>query len=242
MTTTAPTQYDTSFIDWQDEVERMLETLEEKIQEGVDWVLDQWDGSILDSWLKYTSPAAYAAGKYALSRLEDAIQRIWDEFERILPEVWEQVRRLFATPWGLMDLSERYSEAAGALRDEEIAVERLTRHLQKGWSGDAAAAYAGVAAEQKNAILAVNTGLTSASSACATGARPVGHPRRRPCHQGDRRGRDRGAAPGQRAARFLGRQHHRQPRRVDRSQRRPGGPALGQRVARHRFLRPRRRP
>ena len=173
MTTTAPTQYDTSFIDWQDEVERMLETLEEKIQEGVDWVLDQWDGSILDSWLKYTSPAAYAAGKYALSRLEDAIQRIWDEFERILPEVWEQVRRLFATPWGLMDLSERYSEAAGALRDEEIAVERLTRHLQKGWSGDAAAAYAGVAAEQKNAILAVNTGLTSASSACATGARQV---------------------------------------------------------------------
>lgn len=173
MTTTSPTQNDTSFIDWQDEVQEMLDELEEKIQEGVDWVLDQWDGSILDSWLKYTSPAVYAAGKYAVEKLEEAIQRIWDEFERILPEVWDEVRRLFATPWGLMDLSEKYSEAAGALRDEEIAVDRLTRHIQKGWSGDAATAYNGVALEQKKAILAVNTGLTSASSACATGARQI---------------------------------------------------------------------
>jgi uncharacterized protein YukE len=173
VTTTGPTQHDTSFIDWQDEVEDMLEQLEDKIQEGVDWVLDQWDGSILDSWLKYTSPAVYAAGKYALDKLEEAIERIWDEFERILPEVWDQVRRLFATPWGLMDLNQRYSEAAGKLRDEELAVDRLTRHIQKGWSGDAWTAYHGVATEQKKAILAVNTGLTSAASACATGARQI---------------------------------------------------------------------
>lgn len=173
MTTTSPTLADTSYVDFQDDVERMLEEIEAKIAEGIGWVADQWDGSILDSWLKYTSPAVYAAGKYAVSRLEDAFDAIWDAFEEALPRVWEQVRRLFATPWGLMALSEAYSEAAGQLRDEEIAVDRLTRHVQKGWSGDAWTAYNGVAIEQKKAILAVNTGLTAAATACAAGAKQI---------------------------------------------------------------------
>lgn len=173
MTTTSPTLADTSYVDFQDEVQAMLETVRDKIQEGIDWVADQWDGSILDSWLKYTSPAVYAAGKYALSKLEDAFDALWDAFEEAVPKVWEQVRTLFATPWGLMALSEAYSEAAGQLRDEEIAVDRLTRHLQKGWSGDAWTAYNGVATEQKKAILAVNTGLTAASTACAAGAKQI---------------------------------------------------------------------
>ena len=173
MTTTAPTLHDMSFVEFQDEVEGLLDDLHAKIQEGIDWVADQWDGSILDSWLKYTSPAVYAAGKYALHKLEEAFEAIWDALEEVLPKVWAEVRRLFATPWGLMALSEAYSEAAGQLRDEEIAVDRLTRHIQKGWSGDAWTAYNGVATEQKKAILAINTGLTAAATAAAAGAKQI---------------------------------------------------------------------
>jgi hypothetical protein len=166
-------QPDLSYVDFMDDVEKYLQKVEDKIQEGIDWVWEQWDKSILNKYGKWVSLAAYLAIEHAKNNLEDAIQAIWDKFEEVCEGVWEKIKQLFATPWGLMDLSERYSSAAGLLRGEATLIDRIKRHIQKGWSGDAFVAYSGMTDEQKNALNGLAGGLSTASSACATGAKQI---------------------------------------------------------------------
>lgn len=168
-----PSQTDLSFVHFNDDVEEYLDKVEEKIREGVDWVWDQWDNSIVNKYGRFVSPVAWWAINNAKGHLEDAIEAIWDEFEKVCEGVWEKVRELFATPWGLMDLSERYSSAAGILRGEATLIDRIKRHIQKGWSGDAFTAYGGMTDEQKAALNGIATGLSTASSACATSAQQI---------------------------------------------------------------------
>lgn len=168
-----PSQTDLSYVDFTDDVETYLDKVEEKIREGIDWVWDQWDNSIVNKYGRWVSPVAWLAINHAKDNLEDAIESIWDKFEEVCEGVWEKVRELFATPWGLMDLSERYSSAAGVLRSEVTLIDRIKRHIEKGWSGDAFTAYGGMTEEQKWALNGLATGLTSASSACATSAQQI---------------------------------------------------------------------
>lgn len=168
-----PSQTDLSYVHFNDDVEEYLDKVEEKIREGVDWVWDQWDNSIVNKYGRFVSPVAWWAINNAKDNLEDAIDSIWDEFEEVCEGVWEKVRELFATPWGLMDLSERYSSAAGILRGEATLIDRIKRHIQKGWSGDAFTAYGGMTDEQKFALNGIATGLSTASSACATSAQQI---------------------------------------------------------------------
>jgi hypothetical protein len=167
------TQPDLSFVDFSDDVEEYLDKVEEQIREGIDWVWDRWDDSIVNKYGRFVSPIAWWAINNAKDNLEDAIDSIWDEFEKVCEGVWEKVRELFATPWGLMDLSGRYSSAAGILRGEVTLIDRIKRHIEKGWSGDAFTAYGGMTEEQKWALNGLAAGLTTASSACATGAQQI---------------------------------------------------------------------
>lgn len=166
-------QPDLSYVDFMDDVEKYLGQVQDKIEEGIDWVWDQWDNSIVNKYGRWVSPIAWLAINHAKDNLEDAIDAIWDKFEEVCEGVWEKVRELFATPWGLMDLSERYSEAAGILRGEATLIDRIKRHIQKGWAGDAFVAYGGMTDEQKFALNGMATGLSTASSACATGAQQI---------------------------------------------------------------------
>lgn len=166
-------QPDLSYVDFMDDVEKYLGQVQDKIEEGIDWVWEQWDNSIVNKYGRWVSPIAWLAINHAKDNLEDAIDSIWDKFEEVCEGVWEKVRELFATPWGLMDLSERYSEAAGILRGEATLIDRIKRHIQKGWAGDAFVAYGGMTDEQKFALNGMATGLSTASSACATGAQQI---------------------------------------------------------------------
>lgn len=166
-------QPDLSYVDFMDDVEKYLGQVQDKIEEGIDWVWEQWDNSIVNKYGRWVSPLAWLAINHAKDNLEDAIDSIWEKFEEVCEGVWEKVRELFATPWGLMDLSERYSEAAGILRGEATLIDRIKRHIQKGWAGDAFVAYGGMTDEQKFALNGMATGLSTASSACATGAQQI---------------------------------------------------------------------
>lgn len=168
-----PSQNDLSYVHFTDDVEEWLGKVEDKIEEGIDWVWEQWDNSVVNKYGKWVSPALWIAINHAKGNLEDAIEDIWDKFTEVCEGVWEEVRSLFATPWGLMDLSERYSSAAGILRGEATLIDRIKRHIQKGWSGDAFTAYGGMTDEQKNALNGLATGLSTASTACATGAKQI---------------------------------------------------------------------
>ncbi len=168
-----PSQTDLSYVHFTDDVEEWLGKVEDKIEEGIDWVWEQWDNSIVNKYGKWVSPALWLAINHAKGNLEDAIEDIWEKFKEVCEGVWEEVRSLFATPWGLMDLSERYSSAAGILRGEATLIDRIKRHIQKGWSGDAFTAYGGMTDEQKNALNGLAAGLSTASTACATGAKQI---------------------------------------------------------------------
>lgn len=168
-----PSQTDLSYVHFTDDVEEWLGKVEDKIEEGIDWVWEQWDNSVVNKYGKWVSPALWLAINHAKGNLEDAIEDIWEKFKEVCEGVWEEVRSLFATPWGLMDLSERYSSAAGILRGEATLIDRIKRHIQKGWSGDAFTAYGGMTDEQKNALNGLAAGLSTASTACATGAKQI---------------------------------------------------------------------
>lgn len=168
-----PSQDDLSYVHFTDDVEEWLGKVEDKIEEGIDWVWEQWDNSVLNKYGRWVSPALWIAINHAKGNLEDAIEDIWEKFKEVCEGVWEEVRSLFATPWGLMDLSERYSSAAGILRGEATLIDRIKRHIQKGWAGDAFTSYSGMTDEQKNALNGLATGLSTASSACATGAKQI---------------------------------------------------------------------
>lgn len=168
-----PSQTDLSYVHFTDDVEEWLGKVEDKIEEGIDWVWEQWDNSVVNKYGRWVSPALWIAINHAKGNLEDAIEDIWEKFKEVCEGVWEEVRSLFATPWGLMDLSERYSSAAGILRGEATLIDRIKRHIQKGWAGDAFTSYGGMTDEQKNALNGLATGLSTASSACATGAKQI---------------------------------------------------------------------
>ncbi len=168
-----PSQTDLSYVDFTDDVEEYLEKVQAKIKEGIDWVWDQWDNSIVNKYGKWVSPVAWWAINNAKDNLEDACNSIWDKFEEVCEGVWEKVKELFATPWGLMDMSNQYSSAAGILRGEATLIDRIKRHIQKGWSGDAFVSYGGLTDEQKNALNGLATGLSTASTACATSAKQI---------------------------------------------------------------------
>lgn len=166
-------QLDLSYVDFTDDVETWLGKIEDKIREGETWVWEQWDNSIVMKYGRWVSPVAWFAINHAKNALEDAIEAIWDKFTEVCEGVWEKIRELFATPWGLMDLSERYSSASGVLQNQVTLIDRISRHIEKGWEGDAFTAYAGMTTEQKAAIAGLQGALSTASSACAAGANQI---------------------------------------------------------------------
>lgn len=162
-----------TYKEFQDDVKKNLEDLEDKIREGIDYVLEKWRTCNGNSWVKDVSPAVAALAEYYWRKLKKAIDAIWDHFEKVVRAVWRQVKRLLAHPAGLMFLSNAYSRAAGSLRDEKIEIDRMTRHVRKGWFGDAYFSYEGLANEQKAALTAVDKALTDASTKCAESAKQM---------------------------------------------------------------------
>lgn len=156
-----------------DRIEKCLERLEAEVRKGIDWVVEKWN-TYIDSlgWDKYLPHVAMQIEYYA-RKLEGAFKEIWKALKKAVSKIWGEVKRLTGSPLGLISLSDSYSTAAGSLRDEKIAIDRMTRHVRKGWFGDAYFSYEGLATEQKNALDAVNKGLTEASTKCAESAKQI---------------------------------------------------------------------
>ena len=167
------TEYD-HYSEFDTDVETKLEELHEKIQEGIDYIWQKWDDSILSSnWGWLISPGLKAAVELHKGNLEDEIEKLWDSFETKAEEMWDKVNDLTGDPWALMLMNDAYLTAAGKIRDETVVVGNMTAQVKKGWEGDAYDSYFNTATKQTNAITGVDKGLVAAAAACAAGALQV---------------------------------------------------------------------
>lgn len=167
------TDYD-YFSQYSDDVERQVQVLSDKIEEGVQSVVDTFNDTIgSKDWMWFVSPAVKVAYEIAKGNLEDEIQRLWDEFSRACEDMWAKVEEMTGNPWNLMDMNAAYLRAAGRIRDEKTVVNDLTSEVSKHWQGVAYTAYTHVAAEQLAAINGVDKGLVRAATACAEGAQQI---------------------------------------------------------------------
>lgn len=171
------TEYD-FYSDYTDDTELQLEDVKKKIEEGVDYIIDTWNDSIiakgLDSdWAWVISPGLKAGYEWAKGNLEDEIERLWGEFEKFCEDLWDEISDVTGEPWTLMSMNAAYIKAAGRIRDEKRVINDIGTRLALSWSGDAFTTYDALVKEQNNAIIAVDTGLKSAATACAEGARQI---------------------------------------------------------------------
>jgi hypothetical protein len=160
--------------EFSDDVETQLDDVKKKIEEGVQQVIDTFNDTIgSKGWMWFVSPAVKIAYELAKDNLEDEIQRLWDEFERIVDDTWEKVVDLTGDPWELMEMNAAYMRAAGRIRDEKTVIGDLTSEVRKNWDGDAYWAYFNVTGEQTKAVAGVDGGLVRAATACAEGAQQI---------------------------------------------------------------------
>lgn len=158
-------------IDFRNGVEEKLQEFSDKIQEGVNWVIDQWESCVGNQkWMWFVSPAVKIAYELAGDRIQDAINSIWDTWETEVQKIWDTVDDLTGDPFELMEMNGSYHDAAGRIRDEKVVLDRIVSVVGEQWEGDAFTAFTETVAEQKNAISGVDSGLTSAADACANGA------------------------------------------------------------------------
>ncbi|WP_426247068.1 WXG100 family type VII secretion target [Nocardioides sp. LHG3406-4] len=160
--------------DFRSDVEKKVQEFSDKIQEGVNWVIDEWEKCIGNqNWMWIVSPAVKLAYELAGDRLQDAINAIWDYWEEKSQEIWDSVDNVAGDPFELMAMNEAYHAAAGAIRDEKIVLGRIVSTASSHWEGLAFTAFSDTIEEQKNAIAGVDSGLTSAATACAEGAKQI---------------------------------------------------------------------
>jgi hypothetical protein len=167
------TDYD-HFPEFSDDVESQLDDVKEKIEQGVKQVVDTFNDTIGSSgWMWFVSPAVKIAYELAKDNLEDEIQRLWDEFGRIVDDTWEKIDDLTGDPWELMEINAAYMRAAGRIRDEKTVIGDLSSEVRKHWDGQAWWSYFNVSGEQTKAVAGVDGGLVSAATACAEGAQQI---------------------------------------------------------------------
>jgi uncharacterized protein YukE len=167
------TDYD-HYPEFSDDVETKLDDVKEKIEQGVQQVIDTFNDTVgSKGWMWLVSPAVKIAYEIAKDNLEDEIQRLWDEFERIVDDTWEKIDDLTGDPWELMEMNAAYMRAAGRIRDEKTVIGDLTSEVRKNWDGDAYWAYFNVTGEQTKAVAGVDGGLVRAATACAEGAQQI---------------------------------------------------------------------
>jgi uncharacterized protein YjbJ (UPF0337 family) len=161
------------FGEFTDDADDLLDQLEAKIQEGVDWVIQQWEDH-MNSWkMKLelsVSPAIAYLAHQAVQKLEAALKELWDLFSDFVTDLWAKIDKMIGGPWALMQMSDYYTWASAHLRDEGTLVARMNDRLSEHWEGDARDAFGKVTAEQVAAINGVSDGLTAAAAACAGGA------------------------------------------------------------------------
>lgn len=167
------TDYD-YYSQYSDDVGKQIDSLTDRIEEGVQQVLDTFNDTIgSKGWMWFVSPAVKIAYEVAKDNLEDEIQRLWDEFEKAVDDMWSKVEEMTGNPWNLMDMNAAYLEAAGRIRDEKTVINDLTTEVSQHWQGLAYTSYLHVAQEQMAAINGVDKGLVRAATACAEGAQQI---------------------------------------------------------------------
>lgn len=167
------TDYD-YYSEYSDDVGQKIDDLTDRIEEGVQSVLDTFNDTIGSSgWMWFVSPAVKIAYEVAKDNLEEEIQRLWDEFEQAVDEMWAKVEEMTGNPWNLMDMNAAYLNAAGKIRDEKTVINDLTTEVSQHWQGTAYTSYLHVAQEQLAAINGVDLGLVRAGTACAEGAQQI---------------------------------------------------------------------
>lgn len=154
-------------------VETEMENFGKKIDEGLEWVADQWEKCVMDSNWGWLSPGLKAAYELAKDKCEDEMRSLVDEFREQAANIWDTVEKVTGDPLELMDMNAAYISAASALRDEKIVIGRLQSSVASRWSGDAFDAYSNMISEQTSAIAGIDAGISSAASACAEGAKQI---------------------------------------------------------------------
>ncbi|WP_134738335.1 hypothetical protein [Nocardioides sp. 503] len=166
------TTYD-YYQDYNDDVDTKIQELSDKIEEGVQKVIDTFNDTIGSSNWAWISPGLKIAYNMAKDKIEEEIEHLWNEFTKFCEDMWAKVEEMTGNPFHLMDMNASYLKAAGRIRDEKMVVDSLLAEVTKTWSGDAFISYRDAATRQKNAINAVDTGLVSAATACAEGAKEL---------------------------------------------------------------------
>jgi uncharacterized protein YjbJ (UPF0337 family) len=155
-----------------DDATELLEQLKAKIEEGIEWVVDQWNDH-MDSWkmkIEMMTPIIAYQAMQAAEALEAALKKLWDIFADFVTDLWDKIDKMVGGPWALMEMSDYYTWASAHLRDEGTLVARMNDRLSEHWEGDARDAFGKVTKEQVAAINGVSAGLTAAAAACAGGA------------------------------------------------------------------------
>lgn len=164
--------------DFENDVESQIKATQKNINDGIDYVNQKWQESIiakgLDSkWAWVVSPGLKAAYEWAKGNLEDDLKSLVDEFTKFSEDVWEKIKPLTGDPFALVEMSDNYINASKGIRDELITIQRITSRTREDWDGDAFTAYDTVKDEQVTAIGGVSDGLKSAGDACAAAAQQV---------------------------------------------------------------------
>ncbi len=156
--------------DFVSDVQKQVDEFAARIDEGLQWVSDQWEKCIMDSNWGWLSPGPKAAYEYAKSKCEEKMQELVVAFQDGVKEIWKAVRTVTGDPFTLMQMNQAYIDAAGALRDEKIVMRRLKTSVAGDWEGSAFTAYSSMIDEQLAAVGGVDSGLVKAATACAQGA------------------------------------------------------------------------
>lgn len=166
------TAYD-HHIDFRNDVEDKMEEFAAKIDEGLDWVSQQWEKCIMDSNWGWISPGLKGAYELAKNRCQDKMDELVRKFEEEAAKIWDNVDDVTGDPFELMELNAAYIAAAGALRDEKTVMNRLKSSVSSRWEGQAYDAYASLIDEQVAAVAGIDAGIAQAATACAEGAQQI---------------------------------------------------------------------
>ena len=159
--------------DFRSAVETEMENFGKKIDEGLEWVSQQWEDCIMDSNWGWLSPGLKGAYELAKNKCEDKMEELVNDFKEKAKEIWDDVDDVTGDPFELMSMNAAYIKAAGSLRDEKTVMGRLKSNVESHWTGGAFDAYRDMILEQTKAIAGIDAGISKAATACAEGAKQI---------------------------------------------------------------------
>lgn len=158
-----------TFAEFEGMVEQGLNTLQLKINEGVNGVQAEFSRRIeaIPDWEWLVKPWLHFAVDRGVDALQDQFNKIWDAFEEKREEIWKKVSEIQGDPIRASLLSDSYIAAGRMLTDvgDSYLPDAISR-VQNAWpEGQGPEAFGRQAPKQASAALGAASGLTQAATA-----------------------------------------------------------------------------